>query len=379
MTSVQLEPDVRAGAGRVAELARTMADELAVCDQLPTAIVQASLDAGLYRLCLPAELGGLSVPLPETVSILEQLAHADGSVGWCTVVANAGVSLLAGVDEEQAGIVAADPARLVIAGGFPPTGRVTRTGDTYELTGRWSFASGCSAATWFLGGMMVGPTDDTPTPTPRVAFFPAEHVEIIRNWDVTGLRATGSHDVAVANVGVPVARTTSLFGGPRWSSDPIAAVPFFGLGSLLAAVPLGIAQRAIDELGTLAAERVPMGQAQPLAHDPAFQDQLGSVLARLHAARAFLYQQTNETWQTALAGTVTPAAQAGNALAVGEVVEAALEAVQFAHRAGGTATIRNSNVLARCLNDVMVASRHAGFRPTGRRNAARVVLGLPPE
>lgn len=103
------------------------------------------------------------------------------------------------------------------------------------------------------------------------------------------------------------------------------------------------------------------------------------MLARLGAARAYLFERTEDLWQSAITDAVTPEVQVEMSLAVGEVVETALEIVNFAHRSGGTASVRNPHVLTRCLNDLFTASRHAAFRPTARRNAARAFLGLPPE
>ncbi|MFC9994181.1 acyl-CoA dehydrogenase family protein [Nocardia sp. NPDC127526] len=275
-------------------------------------------------------------------------------------------------------MIAADPENLLIAGGFPPLGRARQQGDTYELSGQWPFASGCASATWFLGGILLTPDDGTP-PTARVAFFPAHQARIIRNWNVIGLRATGSHDVSAENITVPTGRSTTLFGAPRWSDDPLAAIPFFSLGSMLAAVPLGLAQRALDELALLAATKIPFGQQHPLAHDPVFQDRMGTMLARLGATRAYLLDRTDNLWQHALTGFVPPDVQATTSLAVTETVDAALEIVNFAHRCGGTATIRTPHTLTRCLHDVFAAGRHAAFRPSARRAAARAFLGLPPE
>ncbi|WP_445186592.1 acyl-CoA dehydrogenase family protein [Pseudonocardia sp. Cha107L01] len=160
---------------------------------------------------------------------------------------------------------------------------------------------------------------------------------------------------------------------------PIAAVPFFALGPLLGAVPLGIAARALDELLVLARTKVRFGQAQPLIHDQRFQDGFTSARVRLSAARSYLLEQAAEVWRTAVAGTVGPTAQAGATLALGAAAEAAVAAARFAHEAAGTASIRADSVLAGYLNDATVATRHVAFSPFARQNAGRLLLGLPPE
>jgi alkylation response protein AidB-like acyl-CoA dehydrogenase len=367
---------VRHGVGLEQVLAAidTHGVELAGSDRLPDAVYRACLEAGLYRLCLAGELGGLRIPLPDTMSIIEELSYADGSAGWCVTVGNVSASLLAGIDEPRAREIAVRPSQLSIAGGFPPVGRAEPVDGGYRLTGHWSFASGSTSATWLLGGALV-----TPAGPPLVAFFPADQARVVPNWEVTGLRATGSHDVVAEDVLVPAGRTTPLVGGPRWSADPIAAVPFFALGTLLGVVPVGIAQRALDEVLELAATKVRFGRSTPLLHDHRFQDGFSAVQVQLAAARSHLFEQAGEVWRGAMEGAVTPAAQAGATLAMGLAADAALAAARFAHEAAGTASIRTGSVLSRCLNDVTVATRHVAFSPFARGNAARVLLGLPPE
>lgn len=366
-----------AGAKAVAVLAADMADTLATADRLPDELATAALDAGLMRMCLARELGGLDVPLATTVSVIEELAHADGSLAWCTAVANAGASLLAGVAEEEARIVAADPDRLWIAGGFAPIGRATPAGPDLRLNGRWSFASGCTAANWFLGGALLDTGDPANPVRPVVTFFPADQARIIDDWDVVGLRASGSHSVDAAEVLVPAGRTTSLFGARRWSSDPLAAIGFFAMGSMLAAVPLGIARRAMEELAELAGTRTRFGQPMPLIEDPTFQFEFATVLGRLRAARSYVMEQTHELWQQAAAGSVSPLVEAGINIALGAATDAATDAVQFAQQAAGTSAIRGHNVFAKSVLDLMVVTRHVAFGQGPRGGAGRAVLGAP--
>jgi len=370
--------DVVADAVSVAELARSNADPRGheLGDHLATELVAAARAAGLFRMCLASELGGLRVPLPTAIEIIEDLAYADGSLGWCVAVANIAASRLAFIDEAEARVVAAEPDKLIIAGTFPPYGRGRRTADGYELSVRCTFASGCTAATWFVGGIMAEQADGTSTPL--IAYFPASQGRIVRNWDVIGLRATGSHDVVADNVTVPAGRTTMTLGGPRWSADPISAVPFLGFTALVAAVPLGIARHAMTELTTVAAGKTAFGQQQTLINDPVFQGRFAAVLARLRAARDFLFHRADAVWQQAQDGALTAEARASVLLAVGEAGQAALAAARFAHEAVGTTSIRTDSMLTRCLNDVVVATRHVSFSPTAGQVAGRVALGLPP-
>ena len=72
-------------------------------------------------------------------------------------------------------------------------------------------------------------------------------------------------------------------------------------------------------------------------------------------------------------------AQAEAFLAAGVVRDAALRAATFAHEAGGTSAIRRESVLNRCLQDILVATRHVGFTRTPAGAAGRVLLGQGPQ
>ena len=62
------------------------------------------------------------------------------------------------------------------------------------------------------------------SPTTRILFFPSSDCEIINTWDSIGLRGTGSHDYAVADVFVPARRSLS-FREPPAEPGPLYAMP----------------------------------------------------------------------------------------------------------------------------------------------------------
>lgn len=70
-----LAPDIRAQADHIERERR-----------LPLELVHALARAGVFRLCVPRGLGGEEAA-PETVlAVLEELAYADGSTGWCAMI-----------------------------------------------------------------------------------------------------------------------------------------------------------------------------------------------------------------------------------------------------------------------------------------------------
>jgi hypothetical protein len=74
----------------------------------------------------------------------------------------------------------------------------------FLLSGSWSFASGIKHGTHIHTlGIIEG------TGEPRIFVLPVEKVKLIDNWNVMGLRATGSIDYTIDSVYVPTATPTS--------------------------------------------------------------------------------------------------------------------------------------------------------------------------
>src|SRR4029077_6624625 len=86
---------------------------------------------------------------------------------------------------------------------------------------------------------------------PRVLAFvvPSESVEIAGNWDVMGLRGTGSFDYSIPEQFVEAGRTFWLFDGEPRSGGGVyrlGVVAFAGIGH--SGWALGVARRALDEI-----------------------------------------------------------------------------------------------------------------------------------
>src|SRR5690242_987826 len=105
----QVEPVIRKHAAS-GEIERRLAPE----------VVEAMIDAGIFRTWIPQALGGLEMdPLP-ALRLFEGLAHADGSAAW--VASNSSNVTLGGqiMSDEGAAEVFGDPRVLVAVAAFPP-------------------------------------------------------------------------------------------------------------------------------------------------------------------------------------------------------------------------------------------------------------------
>ena len=196
-------PDIAAlmNAG-VLDLIHASADEIEHSRRLPDAVVAALRGTGINRLLIPAALGGMEAPITDVMDVMERIAAVDGSAGWCAAI-GAGSNVFAGyMPATGAGTVFADPDQGN-ATMFAPVGRMVSDHGRATLSGRWPFTSNCLHSAWVGLGALFHEADEV-DPVPRIVFVPVADLTIEDTWDVVGLRGTGSHHVAAAEVaGLP--------------------------------------------------------------------------------------------------------------------------------------------------------------------------------
>ena len=340
-------------------------------------VVAALRDTGINRLLIPAALGGFEASPRECVEIIEQIAAADGSTAWAAAI-GLGTNLFAGyVDQSAAAEIFAD-IDASNAATFAPLGHAVPGADgQLRLSGRWPFTSNCLHASWIgLGAFFHDRADGAMDPVPRMAFVPRSAVQVDSTWDVNGLRATGSHHTWVDGVVADRAHSCA-FGEAAWSDGTLWRIPLFtALMPCLAAVFLGIARAAVDDLSDQARHgRAAMRGA--LVDQPVDMFDLASADMRLRSARAGLLELLDEAWTLAANDLhIDRCLQARTLLAIHHISEVATEATSTAHRlAGGQAAYNDSRIL-RALRDVHTARQHMLFARGLATRLAPIATGI---
>ena len=163
--------------------------------------------AGMFRLKLPAVLGGAEVDPVTEMLVLERLAYFDFTSAWCTMVGATGAAALgAFLPQTELDQVFGEGHFPAVAISFFPAGRAVREKGGYRLNGRWRFNSGIHHSEWLLGGTVVEGTERENGGRPLVIFaaMPTKDVTLYDNWrDVVGLKGTGSCDCSVENYFLP--------------------------------------------------------------------------------------------------------------------------------------------------------------------------------
>ena len=372
----------REAAAALAPLARELAPEGERERRLPAALSAQLAEAGLYRVCVPASLGGGEAEPAELIGAVEALAEGDAAAAWCVAVCATAGMLAAYLAFDQARTIYGDRAR-VVGGVFAPSGRAVSRGETLEVTGRWRFCSNVDNCDWLMAGCIVVEDDaprllDTGRPDIRLALVPREEIEVIDTWAVSGLRATGSHDIALEAVAVPVSRTASLLSDTPRESGALYAFPPFGLlAASIAGVALGTARGALNDIGNLAGAKTPTLSTRKLADRAATQSGLARAEAAVRGARALLFESVHECWEAAGRGTGIPVElRAGLRLASTHAVEAAAGAIDTAYGLGGGSAIYETSPLQRRFRDIHAATQHMLVGPATWELAGRSLLGL---
>jgi alkylation response protein AidB-like acyl-CoA dehydrogenase len=370
-------------ARNLAPQVRKLRREIETERNLPAALVEAMTAAGFLQLWRCRALSGPELDFPGFLQVVEELARADGSVGWCATVTTVWTRLSGTIGEGAGREIFGDNSRL--AGSVNPTGRAVAVPGGFRVSGRWSYGSFIAHSHWTVGNSIVhngdAPRRDAQgAPDIRFMIFPTAEVEIIDNWRVSGLRGTGSCDFQVVDLFVPEEHAVSAFAVEPVQPGALYRMPPI---TLFAAAPpcvsVGIARAAIDAFTELAEGKTPMGASSRLREKPMTQADLGRAEALLRSGRAFLIEAIEEIWQEAEAGGVPSLRQRAIArLAAAKAAEASAQAVDLLYNAAGGTALFENNSIERCFRDVHATTQHIGTQAVNYELAGCVLLGLDP-
>lgn len=330
--------------------------------------------AGIYRASAPRRFGGDALPPAEFLSRIERISMIDGSAGW---VASFGSSLvyLAALPMETQAELYADGPDIVFAGGLYPVQPANVVEGGYQVAGRWKFASGCLGADLLSVGITAGAQNGS---RPLTAVLHPDQVEIVENWDVIGLRGTGSHDLKVDNVIVPT-EWTFVRGAESTVDEPLYRYPSVPYAAqVLAVVGLGIARAALDHATRGGGRSGYTGGPKP-ADRAAYRISIGKAEAELRSARAFFYETTHEVYETILAGDLATPNQASLLrLAAAHLARSSFDVVRTAYQVSGIPAIADGSPMQRYLRDASVVPQHAFLQEGIYDGAGAVLMGVPP-
>ena len=333
---------------------------------------------GFVNMWVPTALGGSNLRPIEVVRIIEALTYADSSVGWVlstSSLAAGGAGVFLPDDVVRDMFPPGSPP--FIAGQGIPNGRaVVQPGGGYRLSGNWNYGSGIKHANFVIVGAMVFDGDALRLrdgkPEARFFYLPRAEVTLTGNWDVIGLRATGSVDHSVTDQFVPEERTfPAVAPEPLRESRAVLGFPTLAAAGH-AAFALGIGRRMIDEIALFAQSRA--GRPGAIGDSESFQEDYASAQARLQAAHAFVSRSWEEA-ETVFARGAALTQQQDSFLRLSMIhaTNAVADICTFGYRAAGGTSLRRS-VIQRLFRDIHAGAQHIVCSPGALRTCGRELL-----
>jgi indole-3-acetate monooxygenase len=345
--------------------------------QLSPELARALAAAGLFDMFVPAALGGQELAPPDAMARLFHLARHDAASAWVSMIGATAALGAAYIPADISAEMFAAHERIT-CGIFAPNGRAIKDGDEYVVSGRWAWASGSANADYIgLGCMALAHEDDAPSGDKiRLLMVPRAEIIFHDTWHTMGLCGTSSGDVELDNVRVPVAHSYSIATDTPWAEGALYHMPYFALlAAGVAAVALGNARAALDEIVTLAMAKKAQGHGRALAERSGVQSLLAQAEAQWRAAHALYENAVAESWQAAQSGTIDPTLKADLRLASTHAVRTCADVVRHVHDIAGGTSVYKDSAIQRRLRDAQTMTQHMITNAATYEMTGRVLLG----
>ncbi len=380
--AIEVIERARAMIPRLAERARAAEDTLMV----PRETVAEMQEAGFFKVLQPKRWGGYE--MDPRVFYTVQMALAEGCMATAWIYGVIGVhnwQIPLFPEQAQIDVWGQDPTTLT-ASTYMPTGKAEPVEGGYNFSGRWSWSSGSQHCEWILLGGLLPKKDGSGVLEHCTFLLPKADFKIIENFDVLGLRATGSHDIEVTNAFVPEHRTHrtndhSDAGCPGRATNPgwLYRIPFTQVFQrAVSSACLGATDAAINSFRARCASFVGKHGAKT-AEDVNSQLVVSEAMMMSDSAKLVLYRNFQRIVDCAKNGTVMDVEERLLQRAqASQVPKKCAEAVNEIMRACAAGGVYKTNPIERTFRDLHVARGHiANNSDTYARAHGAVMLGLP--
>ena len=353
---------ILANARAMAPAIAARSEEIEALRRLPADLVAELRAAGFFRMGRARAKGGPQMTLPQHLAVIEALAHADPSVGWCVKIGTDS-GLIAEFLPPAASARLLPGPDMITAGQFTTAhGTLERVDGGYRLTGRFPFGSGVTHADVVMSGgaliengaPVIGPGG---IPEGRLAFCRADQLTIEDTWHTHGLRGSSSCHYRADGVFIPEDQALrieeAMFAGrePLYSSG-------FNWVTTMAAVPLGTARRALDEAKALIQIRKAGLPPRPMADTVQSREEIANAETQWGAAHAFLHRAAEEFWAELETGAPSVETKGRLALANVNSFRMAADVTRRLFDLIGANVIFQGSVLERLARDALTLNQH---------------------
>ncbi len=354
--------------------------------QVPVETIDDFQRAGFFKVLQPIQYGGYELSPRAYCEIARTLAEGCMSSAWVYAVVAVHNWQMALFPEEAAREVWGQNTEVRISSSYMPVGKVSTVTGGYRLSGRWAFSSGSAHCQWVILGAMVPAEDGQGNPEPRNFLLPRTDYRIVENWDVMGLRATGSNDIVVEDVFVPQHRTLSelaMFNvqcpGHRAHRGPLYQIPFAQIfNRTVSTTSLGALKRALTTFVEATREKRATYTGDRLARDTTIQFAVAEVERILDEQVLVLERDACELLEHAERGTWTLERRAALGASTTTMVSRCVRAIDILMEFSGAKALFRGNPVQQAFLDIHCARAHGANNPYPYgRNLGAVRFGFP--
>jgi 3-hydroxy-9,10-secoandrosta-1,3,5(10)-triene-9,17-dione monooxygenase len=326
--------------------------------------------SGLLRILQPKRRGGMEFDYVAYVDFPAEIARGCASTAWN--LANFAVHhwMLALYDERaQEEVWGPDPDALIASGIAFPQGRGAKVDGGFVVSGRWNFSSGVNLADWNMLAATV--REGERVVDYRMCLLHKSQYQVIDDWQVLGMRSTGSMTVTAKDVFVPEHRALCMldarggdgFPGARVNPNPLYRVPLSALGGYgIGAVAVGNAQAALELTCATVKERSTSYTAMKMRDFQAVQLRVGAAGSKIDAARLVLRNECLEAQEIARGNCIADAqTKLRSKRNLAYAVSLCTEAVDLLHAMAGANGIYDNYPIQRIFRDAHALAGHFSF------------------
>ncbi len=350
-----LTPALRARAGE-AEAQRRLSQQ--TIDELN--------QAGLIRVYQSAAYGGPELSMAQVLPMVTEVARACPATSWVMAIMQMHIWLLGLYPQQAQDEVFGDDGSTLLCGVLQPRAMVKQVVGGYEMSeAQWPYSSGCDFAAWATVGGLV--QNDAGPPEMRIFLLPEAEYEIVDDWQVMGLRGSGSKSLAIDGAFVPEHRSIRFadaiageLGKGRSALFRSSTLPMLCLN--LTGSPLGAAYEAIEifikhiehrNLPFSLHKQVDSAQAQRL---------LGEAMLQTGSAELLVEHAAARVRDRAEAGEQMPLVERNQVRAYcSAAVRQCVAAVEALFLESGGTTLQETHPLQQLNRDIKAMALHAAL------------------
>jgi alkylation response protein AidB-like acyl-CoA dehydrogenase len=364
------------------ELIESSADANEEATKLSDEVLDALEQVELFKIMAPRAVGGMEAHPLLVIDALRKLSCFDGSTGWYCQAAVTGPAVAgAFLGDRAIDEIFCSGGRATCAGQAAPSGKAERVGDGYRISGSFSFGSGTPNASWIVGGYILHENGvpvlrENGQPIMLIAMAPRSKVEFLGNWNVLGLRGTGSYDFRVLDQIIHRDFAFDAANPEQKRGGALYAMGFMAIPCLShSGFALGCTRRALDEWVDYARtkKRIPKGTVSEME---TYQKELAIAHAHWRSADAYVRNTFKDLYSSAERGNVSEELKLDTRLCASNALKVGMQISQLALTSSATTGLRNGSKIQRCFRDMQAGNAHVMTGEQSFIGAGRYLAGI---